>query len=199
MPLTDGTGPQAPGFEGAERLNAVTGPKWLEAAWAQITQLFNWQAVNKDTRIGALPLGFGPRYTAGDALMGTDLLRARIADLLRSQVLEDRVIRIGVISDGTLGAAGKPDFPAGRVTINPSFPGGPFSAKPGAGAEGKAMMEILFDIVPDAQVVFTGLDMAFRGRMVASTAEDCSPDGMALHLIGADQPTSSEESGSCSA
>ncbi len=81
--------------------------------------------------------------SAGDAILDADDVRAQLG-------VDGTGIRIGVISDGVSNRAmvqggANPDLPA--ITVNP--------ARPGTGDEGTAMLEIIHDLAPGAQLFFS--------------------------------------------
>ncbi len=104
-----------------------------------------------DATGGALVLpGSGLRYTIGDQLMGTDVLRAL--------GYRGQGIRIGVMSDGA------DSFESVINTELPQLseltPGKVFrneELRTRKGDEGTAMMEIIHDIAPDAELYFFGV------------------------------------------
>ncbi len=139
--------------------------------------------------------GTGLAYTQGDGILKADLLRT--ADI----GLSGKGVKIGVISDGVYGlkqvsgllnpALTSPEISPthtdglihGTVTVHPDFPGGPIGRdKPGAGAEGTAMIEIIHDIAPQAEILFTGVGdiwTRINGRPVRQ-----SVDGKTAFLEG---------------
>ena len=81
--------------------------------------------------------------SAGDAILNADDVRTQLT-------VDGTGIRIGVISDGVDNRAmvqggASPDLPA--ITVNP--------ARPGSGDEGTAMLEIIHDLAPGAQLFFS--------------------------------------------
>lgn len=81
--------------------------------------------------------------TAGDGILNADDVRAQLN-------VDGTGIRIGVIADGVDNRAmvqggANPDLPA--ITIN--------AARPGTGDEGTAMLEIIHDLAPGAQLFFS--------------------------------------------
>lgn len=83
----------------------------------------------------------GSKQTQGDRILKADQLRAR--------GIEGAGVRVGVISDGNDGytaAQASGDLPSGVQPV--TFPGN--------GAEGTAMLEIVHDIAPKAQLGFCG-------------------------------------------
>lgn len=85
----------------------------------------------------------GSVQTEGDAILSADKVRQRFANL----GIDGTGIKIGVISDGVdnIGSVTS-ELPA--ITINPSLPG--------SGDEGTAMLEIIHDMAPGAQLYFSG-------------------------------------------
>ncbi len=83
--------------------------------------------------------------TEGDAILRTDEVRSVFENL----GIDGTGIRVGVISDGvdnraTVASTG--DLPS-SITVNPSLPGG--------GDEGTAMLEIVHDLAPGAELFFS--------------------------------------------
>jgi len=81
--------------------------------------------------------------TAGDGILNADDIRTQLN-------VDGTGIRIGVISDGVDNRAlvqggANPDLPA--ITVNP--------ARPGTGDEGTAILEIIHDLAPGAQLFFS--------------------------------------------
>lgn len=111
-------------------------------------------ALNFDPEVG-LP-GTGVVYTEGDRLIGADQLR-------RLEGLSGEGIKIGLISDGVLGRelvsddALLPDITPGKVHEHPVFSGGKIIGLEKSGAEGTAMIEIIHDIAPQAEIFFVGV------------------------------------------
>ena len=104
-------------------------------------------------------LGRGTRYSAGDQFMGTAKLR-------RDLNLSGQGIKIGVISDGVRGLRSvqrgdHPEIRPDSVTIHPTYKGGRIGR--GSGAEGTAMIEIIQDVAPDAQIYFVGVGGRHNG------------------------------------
>ena len=97
--------------------------------------------------------GTGVVYTQGDRLIG--------GDVLRHEGLSGSGVKIGLISDGIRGLdtvstdAVFPDILPGSVHVSPQFPGGRIES--GSGAEGTAMIEIIQDIAPQAEIFFVGV------------------------------------------
>ncbi|MGE3779460.1 MAG: S8 family serine peptidase, partial [Pirellulaceae bacterium] len=92
--------------------------------------------------------GTGLHYTVGDMLMGSHTLRQELG-------YTGEGVRIGVISDGADSLASVTDtffyeITPGKVERNTSI-----SAR--LGDEGTAMMEIIHDIAPNAQLYFAGV------------------------------------------
>src|SRR5262249_19642670 len=77
----------------------------------------------------------------GDGLLQANKVRAQFAGI------DGTGVKIGVISDGA-NAAASVASELGNYTINPSLPG--------VGNEGTAMMEIVHDLAPGAQLFFSG-------------------------------------------
>src|SRR5688572_29432602 len=82
--------------------------------------------------------------TAGDGIHQADKVRAQFA----AAGIDGTGVKIGVISDGAAHRANVgAELPA--VTVDP--------AHPGAGDEGTAMLEIVHDLAPGAQLYFSGV------------------------------------------
>ncbi len=90
----------------------------------------------------------GRVVTGGDAASRADLVRVL-------EGVEGRGVRVGVISDGIDGlgvSQNAGELPAVRV---------PAGCSPGDGAEGRAMLEIIHDLAPGAELLFaSGIDSA---------------------------------------
>ena len=88
----------------------------------------------------------GAVTTAGDDILRADAVRSQFA----AQGIDGTGIKIGVISGGASHYANSQatgDLPS-AVTIDPS--------RPGSGDEGTAMMEIVHDLAPGAELFFSG-------------------------------------------
>lgn len=82
--------------------------------------------------------------SAGDSILLADKVRSQFA----AYGIDGTGIKIGVLSDGANNIAGVgSELPA--VTVNP--------AHPGSGNEGTAMLEIVHDLAPGAQLYFSGV------------------------------------------
>jgi hypothetical protein len=82
--------------------------------------------------------------SAGDTVLLTDQVRARFAQ----QGITGSGIKIGVISDGANNLASVPEELPANVTVHPGHAG--------SGNEGTAMLEIVHDLAPGAQLYFSG-------------------------------------------
>ena len=112
-------------------------PQRMRAARAQIEQAF--PALAKRGLLARLGLGFSLIDTTGD--------QAHQANLVRSFGFNGTGVKIGILSDGidplaTMQAGG--DLPA--VTVLPG--------QAGSGAEGTAMLQIVYNLAPGAQLYF---------------------------------------------
>ena len=91
----------------------------------------------------------GSINTEGDAMHRADLVRAFSG-------LTGKGVRVGVISNGVDSwrtARGKGDLPS-ALQINPDLPGG--------GDEGTALLEIIHDLAPNAELAFSGAGTSLR-------------------------------------
>lgn len=85
----------------------------------------------------------GSVNTEGDAVMGSNVVRSMLG-------FDGTGVRVGVISDGVDNMAASMatgDLPGG-ILVNPALSG--------VGDEGTAMLEIIHDIAPGAELVFSG-------------------------------------------
>ncbi len=155
LPLADGIGFSGPNSGGLAGDNGIE-PVWFEKLLKNFEGIFAWDLTEEDAQL-FLPedvgLGRGLHHTAGDLLMGTNLLRQQLG-------LRGTGVKIGVISDGVRGlntaTQGQyPEIAPGSVEIFDQFPGGKIGN--GSGAEGTAMIEIIQDIAPDAEFYFVGV------------------------------------------
>jgi hypothetical protein len=94
-------------------------------------------------------LNSGLVTSAGDGILNADDVRSRFASILGNTV-DGSGIKIGVISDGVdnrseVQGGGTPDLPT--IAVN--------SARPGSGDEGTAMLEIIHDLAPGAELYFS--------------------------------------------
>ena len=90
----------------------------------------------------------GSVTTAGDAILNAASVRSQFA----AYGIDGSGVKVGVISDGVTHRANSQatgDLPA-TITINPSLPGN--------GDEGTAMLEIIHDEAPGAQLYFSGTE-----------------------------------------
>ena len=93
-------------------------------------------------------LNTGSVDTAGDGILNADDVRSQFA----AYGINGSGIKVGVISDGVTHKANSQatgDLPA-SITVNPSLPG--------SGDEGTAMLEIVNDLAPGAQLYFSGAE-----------------------------------------
>lgn len=115
-------------------------------AWVKPSQVSTIAGLASVRSIG-LPIyaqsASGSVQTEGDSLLFADQVRQRFANL----GIDGSGVKIGVISDGitNAGLVGA-DVPS--ITVNPSLPG--------SGDEGTAMIEIVHDLAPGAQIFFSG-------------------------------------------
>src|SRR2546423_3995483 len=84
--------------------------------------------------------------STGDALLKADKVRSAFATPVLPANIDGTGVKVGVISDGATDAASVAGE-LGNYTINPSLPG--------SGNEGTAMMEIVHDLAPGAQLFFS--------------------------------------------
>jgi hypothetical protein len=113
--------------------------------------------------------GLLARLGLGFALQDTTGVKAHKADVVQTFGFNGNGVKVGVLSDGvdplaTLKASG--DLPA--VTV--------LSGQAGSGAEGTAMLEIVFDMAPQAQLFFAtgGPNQAqFAANILALRAAGC--------------------------
>jgi len=133
-------------------------------AWLPALQLENIAALDFVTNIRppdyAVPLT-GSVNSEGDALL-------RASEVRIANGVDVSGIRVGVISNGIDNAASAQvsgDLPA-AIDVDPSLPG--------AGDEGTAMLEIVYDLAPGAQLAFsgpaTGLEMLNAITYLANSA-----------------------------
>ena len=90
----------------------------------------------------------GSVTSAGDGILNADDVRSQFA----AYGINGSGIKVGVISDGVAHKANSQatgDLPA-SITVNPSLPG--------SGDEGTAMLEIVNDLAPGAQLYFSGAE-----------------------------------------
>lgn len=115
----------------------------------------------------------GAVTTEGDAILNADDLRAAFG-------VDGSGVRVGVISDGVEGLAAAQasgDLPAVNTTTCNVVPQSPTS--PGAGAEGTAMLEIVHDLAPGAELWFGHFGMGFGGTSLDfMAAVDCLADNV---------------------
>ncbi|RIK80528.1 MAG: hypothetical protein DCC68_10745 [Planctomycetota bacterium] len=90
----------------------------------------------------------GSVNSAGDGILRSNTARSRFA----TQGIDGSGTRVGVISDGVTNRSavqGSPNFDLPTsITIDPT--------RPGSGNEGTAMLEIVHDLAPGAQLFFSG-------------------------------------------
>ena len=101
----------------------------------------------------------GAVTTEGDAALGAAAARAAFG-------IDGSGLRVGVISDGVEGLAASQasgDLPAVDTTTCNTVAEGAVS--PGAGAEGTAMLEIVHDLAPGAELWFGHFGFAFTGTV----------------------------------
>lgn len=160
LPFANDQGPRTPAPNQAVGLNATKEPQWFTAVVGYLQKLLDLGGIQKVDGTYRFK-GQGPTYSLGAELLGA--LAIRKDPMLK---LDGTGIRIGVISDGVdaLEAVfrGKnPEIPEARFHVNHDFSGGPLpgSTNPGRGNEGIAMAEIIFDIVPKAEVYFSGVGL----------------------------------------
>ena len=180
LPLTSGQplGPAADPGASLVRSSEFQSHNWFLGLYDWLNNLFHFDLVRGD--LGQFEtLGHGVHYTVGDEILGSDRLRNELG-------LTGKGVKIGVISDGVHGYAemvdGKlepglavrgdnPDITPDSVQIFNKFIGGPLKGKnyvvldkngnpvpvTGGGAEGTAMIEIIQDIAPDAEIYFVAV------------------------------------------
>src|SRR5207302_952096 len=85
----------------------------------------------------------GSVISAGDSLLLADKVRSQFA----AYGIDGSDIKVGVISDG-VDHRGSVGADLSTVTVNPDLPG--------SGDEGTAMLEIVHDLAPGAQLYFSG-------------------------------------------
>ncbi|HIL70339.1 MAG TPA: hypothetical protein EYG38_10885 [Verrucomicrobia bacterium] len=146
----------------------IDGIRCFEDLMGFIRSRVDWSGVAR-TDGGFGSLGLGKSYTVGDLLMGAFVLRDQFnvnggaLDLPDEDV---RPVRIGLISDGIAGletAIASKDIPKGQLHKNSELLGGPIQSQVGSsGAEGTAMMEIIFDLAPGVEIYFAGVGGASR-------------------------------------
>jgi hypothetical protein len=138
------------------RVGATDDANDVVEAWAPPALLQSLSQLNSIASID-LPdyrvLRTGSVDTAGDSLLLADKVRNQFA----AYGIDGSGIKVGVVSDGvdhraSVGA----DLP--NVSVNPSIPG--------SGDEGTAMLEIVHDLAPGAQLYFSGPQTAVE--MVSS-------------------------------
>lgn len=167
LPLVDETsGPQpSTGSSGTSAESDFQFPLFVQELLRDLPGLLNSGVeVGEDGELQRL--GTGLFYTEGDEILKTHLLRD-----LDTYALSGNGIKIGVISDGSYGLRGvqkginaeisPKDVDGtinGTVHVHPTYRGGPIGRSGnGAGAEGTAMIEIIHDIAPQAEIYFAGV------------------------------------------
>ncbi|WP_320178476.1 BACON domain-containing protein [Roseovarius pacificus] len=127
----------------SERMKTVQG-------WVRYDQLETLAALDFVERLKLPSYGItrtGSVNSEGDALLNADDVRA----LPSPGPYTGAGIKLGIISDGAdtrATAIASGDLPSGGVTIHPTFPG--------SGDEGTAMLEIVHDLAPGAELYFGG-------------------------------------------
>ena len=118
----------------------------LVQAWVDPDDLVNLAGLEAVKRITPPDYGYtkkGSTLTEGDAVHRANLVRAFSG-------LTGEGVKVGVISDGAdawTSAQSSSDLPS-RIEINPN--------NPGEGHEGTALLEIVHDLAPDADLAFSG-------------------------------------------
>ena len=116
----------------------------------------------------------GSVTSEGDALLNAAAARSSFG-------IDGSGVRVGVISDGVEGLAasqGSGDLPAVNTTTCDVGPGSPTAS--GAGAEGTAMLEIVHDLAPGAELWFGFTGSGFGGgtSLEFMDAVDCLADNV---------------------
>ena len=121
-------------------------------AWVPISaldQIADLDAVQEITPPDYGVTKTGSINTEGDAMHRADLVRTFSG-------LTGKGVRVGVISNGVDSwrtARGKGDLPS-ALQVNPDLPGG--------GDEGTALLEIIHDLAPEADLAFSGAETSLR-------------------------------------
>jgi len=146
-----------------ERIDAGSGTIQGMLAISLIEGIAGWPEI---TGIRLPPYGVpqvGSVTSEGDAIL-------RAAELRGALGVDGSGVRVGVISNGVEGLAASQasgDLPAVNTTTCNVTGGDP--AAPGAGAEGTAMLEIVHDLAPGAELWFgyfgTGTDLDFMAAV----------------------------------
>jgi hypothetical protein len=169
----------------------------IAQGWIPATALDAASAIDGVLSIG-LP-SYGHLQTGSVTTEGDSIIRA---DLVRSTYnVTGAGVRVGVISDGVYGyttSQSSGDLPAGAgvdiTTCNVITGGNPAAST--SGAEGTAMMEIIHDIAPDAQLYFgyfaMGTDVQFDAAVnCLAQHTDVVVDDIGWFLVGPYDGTSS--------
>ena len=161
-------------------------------AWVPVAQLGSLAGVRRARLPDYGVVQGGSALTEGDALLISDVARAAFG-------ADGTGVRVGVISDGVEGltaAQASGDLPSVNTTTCDEGPGSPTSS--GAGAEGTAMLEIVHDIAPGAELWFghfghgfggTGLDFMAAVNCLAQNT-DVVVDDIGWFNVGAYDGTS---------
>jgi hypothetical protein len=135
------------------------GPVAVVTANAEMKVVQGWVAADRVDEVGRVP-GVRevslPGYAVTNAgSVATEGDAGHLANMVRGQFakygIDGTGVKVGVISDGATNRSlvtGFPNFDLPTVTVDPS--------RPGNGNEGTAMLEIVHDLAPGAQLFFSG-------------------------------------------
>jgi hypothetical protein len=161
----------AAGLGSGVTVQRVAAEQQIVQAWVPVAGLAALTARGDIVRVRLPDYGVvraGSALTQGDALLNTDDARSSFG-------VDGSGVRVGVISDGVAGLAASQasgDLPTVNTASCDEGPGSPTAS--GAGAEGTAMLEIVHDLAPGAQLWFGHFGFGFDGTVLDfMQAVDC--------------------------